>query len=277
MKKILVPTDYSELADYAFNLASLVSENDSTEIHSLKVVEAPGETLFDKEGNLLDCTEYDVKPLKEEAKKAEEQMEAWLGNKPGNPHGIVQIGHLTDNILKYVEKHDIDLVVMGTHGATGFKELISGSHTERIVRNAEAPVLTLKCDRSQMKVRNILLPSNFTEHKKQNLQMVKKLQQNTGAAIHLLKVNTERDFCTNHEAMEEMKQFARDHELNNVTYNIYCDKSVEDGIVHYAQENAIDIVAIGTHGRKGISHWLRGSITEDIVNHVYMPILTYKI
>lgn len=277
MKNILVPTDFSELADYAYDLACFLMNKSQSQIHAVKIVEAPGDTLFDHEGNLLNCSEYDISPLKQEAERAKADMKAWLKNKKGQNRGVVQIGHLTTSIPDYAEKNDIELIVMGTRSVTGLRELTRGSHAEKIIRDANVPVLTLKCDRSHMKIDNILLPSSFKNQGKQNLEAVKKIQSHFGATIHLLKVITENDFSTNQEAMKQMNTFAKMNDLQQVTSSVYCDESIEEGIVHYAQEKGMDLIAIGTHGRSGIQHWFKGDATQDIVNHVYMPILTYKI
>ena len=58
--------------------------------------------------------------------------------------------------------------------------------------------------------------------------------------------------------------------------NVYCDYSVEKGIINYTSLTGTDIIAIATHGRKGLSHLLQGSICEDLTNHAITPVLTVK-
>ena len=61
------------------------------------------------------------------------------------------------------------------------------------------------------------------------------------------------------------------------SFTIYNDLTVEKGILQFANDAEADIIGMGTHGRKGVSHFFNGSISEDLVNHTNMPIVTFKI
>ena len=61
------------------------------------------------------------------------------------------------------------------------------------------------------------------------------------------------------------------------TLNIYNDYSVEKGILSFARDHEAQLIGISTHGRKGLSHFFNGSISEDMVNHAKMPVITFKI
>ena len=63
----------------------------------------------------------------------------------------------------------------------------------------------------------------------------------------------------------------------DVDVDIYCDYSVERGVLNYSESTGADLVGIPTHGRKGISHFFMGSIGEDIANHSTIPVVTFKI
>jgi K+-sensing histidine kinase KdpD len=97
------------------------------------------------------------------------------------------------------------------------------------------------------------------------------------AKMHLLYVNTPSGFKTTPKAYELMESFVKDMGAENYTLNVYNDVSVEKGILGFAADNKVDIIGMSTHGRKGIAHFFNGSISEDLVNHAQMPVITFKI
>ena len=74
-----------------------------------------------------------------------------------------------------------------------------------------------------------------------------------------------------------MALFIKGMKYPNYTLNIYNDISVEKGILGFARESNAQLIGMSTHGRKGISHFFNGSVSEDLVNHANMPVMTFKI
>ena len=61
------------------------------------------------------------------------------------------------------------------------------------------------------------------------------------------------------------------------TVNVVSDYSIEKGILNFANVIGADLIAVATHGRKGLSHFFEGSVSEDIANHSTLPVMTFKI
>ena len=95
--------------------------------------------------------------------------------------------------------------------------------------------------------------------------------------MHLLFVNTPREFQTTAQANETISNFVKDVEIKNFTINIYNDTSIERGILQFAKDINAQLIGMSTHGRKGLSHFFNGSVSEDLVNHANMPVITFKI
>ena len=72
-----------------------------------------------------------------------------------------------------------------------------------------------------------------------------------------------------------MEEFIAKHKLENCTYETYNHSNEEDGVLAYAEDVAADLIAIGTKQRRGLGHFLAGSIAEDVVNHAKVPVWTY--
>lgn len=277
MKKILVPVDFSPVSDYAFELATHLAKDTGASVEVIHIVHAPGETLFDKNGELLECTEFDVTPLREEAHSTALRLKEWIAAKSFPVASTVKIGNFYETLLKVSEEGNYDLVVTGAEHVHGLKQSIKGTLADKFIRKTDVPVLTVKCDRSQLAVRKILLAGDFRSPQKENLSVLNTLISTYNAELHLVKVNTQKDFETERQVLERMKKFIELNDLQNAHIHIYNDRSVEEGIVHFCEDYQMDVLAIGTHGRSDFSHLFRGSKAEDVVNHIFKPILTFKI
>jgi len=142
--RVLLPTDGSAGARRAEETAIELAEIHDATIHVLYIVDQPTSVSGTGEGvpgldNLLDALEQEGEEATDDvAARAEDRgIETTSAVRRGNPH---------EDILTYAEEHDIDVIVMGTHGRTGVKRALLGSVTEDVVRHSESPVLTVHRD-----------------------------------------------------------------------------------------------------------------------------------
>lgn len=277
MQKIIIPTDFSELSEYGLSLAVKVADHTPSELHLLHVINLPSHVLLTNDGELMEDGEMDISIPKKQKEEALAKLETIKSNTKHHVSYCVCFGHVNEEVVKYAEKTKADLIVMGTHGATGVKELINGSHAEYVAMHAEAPVFSLKCDRSDMEIKSIVLAGSFKEDDIPHCEMVVKMQHAFNAKLHLLRINTKDNFISDGEAIAHMKAFAARHELTNVTYAVYNDNDVEEGIIHYAAKENIDVIAIGSMQRTGLNKFIHGCVSADLVNHVFKPLLTFKL
>ncbi len=277
MQKILLPTDFSELGEYAYDFAQKIASKTGAKIHVLNVVSGPNDAAYDRYGQIKKDEGQDLSKLTKKRDTLKAKMEAWAADKPDVVVCEIKIGDIEDDIIRCVEREQIDMVVMGTTGSSGMDEILKGSHSQKVVRNSSVPVLTLKCDRKGMLIKDILVVGDYRNPEKINLDVVKQLQKAFGSRLNLLKVNTPSNFEPQRKIMAHMFQFAEVNELEDVAFHVYSDMGVERGIANFSADTGIDFVVMGTHQRKGFSRLLKGSIAEELVNHIWQPILTYRI
>ncbi|MEZ4951058.1 MAG: universal stress protein [Saprospiraceae bacterium] len=275
MKKILLPVDGSQLGDFAYQMAQKIAEKTKASITVLSIVPAPAEAFFDADGNIKDDEGEDLSAFYKAKESLELQIQNWIADKPFIKDAIVKIGRVNKDIIQQANKGAFDLIVMGTSGAHGLDEWMRNSHTAKVVRNSVVPVLSLKCDRSELKINDILLVSDFENDEKLELGAVKKICNAFDAKIHLLKINTHKHFQSQRQMLPRMEAFAQRHALSNFEIHIYNDESVEKGIMHFSEDSGIDFVAMGHHHQKGLSRLFRHDISEDVVNHLWQPIMTF--
>jgi nucleotide-binding universal stress UspA family protein len=264
MKTILVPYDFSDCATDALRVAAKLARLSGACIDIVHMYEQ--------------MTDFHT-----ENQRVRDEIEAKLDTVPHLP--FLQGLELKKFMLRQLSitemfKNDnlahVDLVVMGSHGARGIRGLV-GSNTQRIVRIAPMPVLVIKHHIEDFTVNDVVYASTFTEADNAKFEAFLPLLRLFDARVHLLKVNTPKNFERSEDSTRVMDAFLQRHELSKYTATIYNDLSIEEGILNFARGIDADLIAMATHGRTGFFHVVNGSLTEDIVNHTSFPVLSVKL
>lgn len=274
MKKILVPTDFSEHAGYALKVAAQIAKKNGGEIFLLHMLELPHQAS-DAVGSGHDLPE--IMLFKNAAiNRLEDLMDEPCldGLKVSE---IIQFELAFDGIMNISKKNDVDLIVMGSHGASGFKEMFIGSNAEKVVRNSDIPVLIIKKEAGDFQVNKFVFASDFSDEIKKPFAKVVEFANKFEAELHLVMINTPSSFKPTHLAQEIMSGFVSNFSINKFSTHIYNDVNVESGILNFANHINADLIGMSTHGRKGLAHFFNGSISEDLVNHALKPVVTFKI
>jgi hypothetical protein len=274
MKKILIPTDFSLNAEHALKVAAQIARKNDGEVVLLHMLELPNQGSDAVESG-VDIPELMF--FKNAAiKKLDDLMDAdYLDGL--NVSKIIQFEMAFDGILKISRQNNIDLIVMGSHGASGYKEMFVGSNAEKVVRNSEVPVLVIKKDEGEFVVNNFVFASDFNEEAKIPFEKAVEFANKFDATLHLVMVNTPNNFKSTDDIEEIMKNFLYNFKFNKLETHIYNETNVEKGILNFADKIGADLIGMSTHGRKGLSHFFNGSISEDLVNHAKRPVVTFKI
>jgi nucleotide-binding universal stress UspA family protein len=270
--KVLIPTDFSVQAEYAFILVNRLQSKLPMEIHFLHVLNFPETVTMDSFGNISTCGEIDagyVTVQRDLAANKLAALKAQYGNEVST-HSVV--GRTTHAIVDFAEGGKFDLIAMGTKGAWGLKERLSGTETQHVARKTSVPVLSLMCDRSDLEIQHFLLVHDFTDSTDQELSLMKKLQTAFHANLHFLQIIKNEDDIT--RVKQAMEDFANRHGLTNYEKHTLKDTDVESGVIHFNQMNAMDIICIGTHQKGGIFH---SSATEKLINHLFKPIISFHL
>jgi len=277
MKKILVPTDFSEEASHALEVAAQLAKKYDSEIFLLHMLELPdGTTDPGGGGGGGNQVPESIYFMKMAHKRFEE-----VKNKDflqGIPiYETVMFKETFKGIMEVGKKNDCDLIVMGSHGASGLKEVFIGSNTEKVVRNSEIPVLVIKERMPEFAIKDFVFACDFVDEVKASFLEATKFAEKIGAKMHLVYINTSSKFKTSEYLEEKTGEFLKDVEFKNYTLNTYNADSIEKGILKFSAKMNAGLIGISTHGRKGIAHFLNGSVSEDLVNHSKKPVVTFKI
>ena len=274
MKKILVPTDFSDCADRALEFAATLAKKVSGEIYLIHVHSDEGEysgLRTSGEWQSVIATP-EIPPMIGLLKETKIMMEE-IKKKPfmeGIPvHDNIEVGHPGIMINEAAEKYNADFIVMGTQGAKGLAGFFVGSTAEKVVQNAVLPVLSIK-ERFTTQPEQIVFASDFSEESGRVFGFIKEFAAIYNAKLNLLEVDTPgRDKRTG-----DLKNFHATYDGVDYPVDSFKDVSKEAGILHYAKKINADLIAIGTHGRHGLSRFFNPSVSEDLVNHAFCPVLT---
>ena len=273
MKKIIVPIDFSEQSEYALKVAADLAKKHSSEILALHMLELNQAMITSSEGFHPEQTVFLLK-------LAEKRFREFL-NKPYlkgvavTP--IIKHFKVFSELNEVAEEQGAELIVMGSHGSDGLKEVFVGSNAEKVVRNADIPVLIVKKELIDFKVERFVFACDFSDENLLVFQKAQNFAELLSADLEMVYINIPGDdFLSTKDAYAKINQFLTKANVGKQV-EIYNDYSVEKGILNYSKTISADIIGIPTHGRKGLSHFFMGSIGEDIANHSQIPVVTFKI
>jgi nucleotide-binding universal stress UspA family protein len=282
MIKVLVPYDFSQTAEYALNFATGLSSNyPGIEITVLHIIETPIATGMGTMGGGLESipqfeNQVYFMELVERRKKQLKAIEEKFENSVFSLKTKMVLGSVFKGISESIANQNPDLIVMGSKGASGLDEVIVGSNTEKVVRTAACPVITIKAETDVSKMKKVVFASDFRDSDDKVANRIKRIQTVFDAQFYFVIVNTPGSFETTRESMNRIRTYVQTHHFENIKAEVYNSLSEESGIIEFAEDIDADLIAMTTHGRTGLLHLLTGSIAEDVVNHSTRPVWTYR-
>lgn len=277
MKKIIVPIDFSNHSEYALKTAAKLAKRYGAEVLALHMLEMSDIILTASDGLQNQKAIYFFKLAEQKFKKF--LKKPYLQDVEVTP--IVKHYKVFHEVNTIAVEHGADLIVMGSHGATGLKEYFVGSNTERVVRNSEIPVLVIKRELASIRFDVVALACDFSEEAIAPYLKARAMYDAMGAKVYLVHVNLPNNqFKSSLQIEHSVVNFFTKAEGNLDKMDHVCyvaDYTVEAGLLNCANKIGADLIAIPTHGRKGLAHFFEGSIGEDVANHATLPVMTFKI
>ena len=273
MKTIIVPVDFSEQSENALKVAASLAKKHNAELLVLHMLELNEAVMTSAEGLHVEQTVFFIK-------LAEKRLTSFLDKtylKDIKLTPIIKHFKVFGEVNDVAKKHGADLIVMGSHGTDGLKEIFVGSNAEKVVRNADVPVLVIKKEIADFKVNDLVFACDFREEGLVAFQKAIDFAETLSAKLHLVYINTPgEDFLSHRDIYKKVTEFLQKSGVGKEV-EIYNDYSVERGVLNFSESIGADAIGIPTHGRRGLSHFFMGSIGEDIANHSKIPVITFKI
>jgi nucleotide-binding universal stress UspA family protein len=300
-KHMLVPLDGSELAEVVFPYAGEIAVGLKLEQLTLLRVIPPEEKnlvalhkgYIERAAETVGSLCRDVQPIKRAGVCAEKVQS----------RGVLAIGHPAEEILRYAEDNDVDLILMATHGRTGVQRWTMGSIADKVLRASKVPVWLIRAGLPQeivhdhLPIRRILVPLDGSELAASVLPHAEAVAKQSDAGlieVILLSVCDPTLPATyyapaapvnwdeqvkgwkrkDEQYLAKIEKRLRDSGLN-VRSEVLIGRPAET-IVEYASENRVSLIVMSTHGRSGLGRWVFGSVAEKVLHGVTTPILLVR-
>ena len=282
MKKILVPIDYSANSINALHVAAAIARKNGAVIEMLHVnLAAIYATPFSE---FAAATKFEAEDQQydETATVELEKIKMELLADPSYAHLKVTLrveeGYLHTSIRNVAKDDQVDLVVMGTKGASGLGEFLLGSNTEKVIRTAPCPVLAVPENIKEFDPKVVLLPSTLRIDQAGVFSYLAKWENLFDFEVKVLYLNNPSNLPTDGSAEAQKNRFAEAAGLKKTDVVLTSGTFFEDNAILGAADLCdADLIVMATHQRQGLSHVLFGSITEDTVNHSHIPVLAFPI
>ena len=275
MKNILVPVDFSEVSEAAAQFAIDLAKENNAKVTLLNSAEINyfADYHFPVYSNAKLMVTEVVESIQRQMDRMVEEFKV---------EGVEIIGKvspltLMESIKNEVKESEIDLCVVGTTGSTGMDEFFVGSNTEKIVRQVSCPVISVPQACKIDSIKKILVPIDLREIRTSFLKEVRLLQKMFNCTLEFVWVKTPHNIENEDTVADELGRVFESVGIDNYSFFIVRSVFPSDGIFMEVDDSGADMVAMATHARRGISHWLSGSLTEDTVNHVKVPVWSFKI
>lgn len=279
MQHIIVPTDFSIKSYNALIIAKRIARKCHARIHLIHFVEP----LLSNYANLEHKIEDQL--IDQYIHQLAERINAELLSLKNlhEEEGVeirteIKIGDPFQQLKKLLKSITPDLVVLGAKGITDAEDFFLGSFTEKVVQSIFCPVIVVKEIIDDHDFKDIVYALDLKDENKTMLEFLKKLQALFGSTIHLVKINTRKNFRNDIDNKADLKKFAQKHELTNVTISCFSHEDEEYGIVYFADEKNADLIAMGIHEKSGVRRLISGgALAMEVTEHTFRSVLTCRI
>ncbi len=274
MKTILVPTDFSKNASHALNYAIELAKHENAKLillHAFHIDYANSYVPV----NLIE------KEMQEVEQKSDTQLKS-LYTKVAHA-GNIKCEYISrqdlavDAILTLIKEKNVDLVVMGTKGASGLAEVIFGSNTARVIEKAACPVIAVPEEASFKTIKKITYATDYHNSDIEAMARVLDLAKPFNAQINVLHI-TDEAHLTDSEKQKMQKfrdELQKNIEYNNLSFQILHGENIEQKLEEYLEDDTTDLLVMSTHHRNLFDKLFNTSITKKLAFHTKVPLMAF--
>ena len=273
MKRILVPVDFSPYSDKALQLAVLLARRTGAKLRLVHCVYTPLEwnnlTVRQQEqypetvARTVDA-EIALSALAETRQLQRVDLEFRVVH--GTPYR---------QITNQATLFKADLIVMGTHGNENNDRPFIGSNSQRVMRLALCPVMSVKPDARVKTWKKVVFAADFEANPSHAFERLLPLIDDLGSRVHLLFVNTPGRFRTTLQAEAHMQTFARKFPNLAFTFEVFNHLDIQSGVIDFLKKAGVDCLIMATHNREHAPVYQLGQ-TEAVLFHTNIPVISLR-
>lgn len=276
LQKILVPFDFSETGMLALEHAGHMASLAKADIEILHVLPI-SEYHFEIPEPTLHIKNYDhVNSIVED--RLNEAVDGLLRRFGVKAKSFSARGSVAREVVEQVKENNIDLVIMGTHGAKGFEELFLGSNAHKVVNISPCPVITVQTHATRIGFTNIVIPIDRTAHSREKVDIAIRFAILYDAKLHilgLLESDEEREYDKLQIILDQVQHAIEHAKLRFSRHTVKGDNLAIEAMRYGPEVNA-DLIMIMTDHESAITGVFLGAWAKQIVNHSRIPVMSIK-
>ncbi len=276
IQRILIPYDFSETAELALEHATFMAKLHKAEVHLLHVIESYSFTSAISNAFTKSQTEYESK-----IETSANVRLAEIADKLHRSSGITvktstEVGKIYKKIISVAESMNIDIIVMGTHGASGFQEFLVGSNSYRVVMGAPCPVISVQTHAKKIGFKDLVLPIDNSSVSRQKVKHAVELAKHYNSVVHIAGIMTMNDVEMQRRfevKVYQVKEYCEEHEIP-YTVKMFKGDNISTLTMEYASQINADLIIIMTEQES--AGLFMGSFAQQVVNHSKIPVMSIR-
>lgn len=277
INKILVPVDFSATSESAMLNAIIIAKRINAEVHIMSVIDPNWQhftRILETMTNPPSKSDIDTAVL-QKLRIIQERTKITFGITPAIH---ISTGQIQDEIISYAEKENIDLIVMGTHGVTGYNEFFVGSNAQRLINLSEIPVLTLNNTCNNPEFRKILIPIDNSRFSREKVNLSIAFADIFNSTVHVVGLFVSNDKAEEAKFRHKIASVEETLAAKKLTVKttIIRGKNLAQAALSYATKNSCDLIVINTGHESKLTSYFLYDYSGQIVNHSAIPVLSIR-
>ena len=273
VKRILIPIDFSETSLLALDHATFMAKLFKADITLVHVVE---KTTFKIE--LTKKKNSDGVTDKIIYAKLQELAEGVKHKTGNNVQVLTKSGKIAKKIVEAAKETLTDLIILGTHGVSGFEEFFMGSNAFRVVTESECPVISVQAHATKVGFNDIVLPIDNSAASRQKLRLAVELAKRYDSTLHIAGILTldYKEIRTKFNAkLKQVEEYIKKHKVS-YTVETLKGENIASLTLAYAEKIKADLIVIMTEQEEELTGLLMGTFAQQVVNHSKIPVMSVK-
>jgi nucleotide-binding universal stress UspA family protein len=267
IKKILIPIDLSENSLLALEHGTFMAKLFKADVTLAHVVVPSG--VFGMKDH----------PIDPEVEKRLHELAEEIRIKNGCKVEVnIKHGKISKKVVEAAKETHTDIIILGTHGVSGFEEFFMGSNAFRVITESPCPVLSMQEHAQKMGFANILCPIDNSSPSRQKLRFAAELAKHYNSQITMLGIlSVEEDelIAKFNKMFDQMEEYLTKRDIKFKSELVYGD-DIAATTMRYAEKNHVDLISIMTEQEDNFGGIFLGPYAQQIVNHSKIPVLSIK-
>jgi len=276
IKRILIPYDFSETAELALEHATFMAKLHKAEINLLHVIESYSFTSAISNAFSKSQSEYESNIETSSNVRMKEIADKLHQSGGMKVNFRTNVGKIYKTIISSAEEMEIDVIVMGTHGTSGFQEFLMGSNSYRVVMGAPCPVISVQTHAKKIGFKDLVLPVDNSGVSRQKVKHAVELAKHYKSVIHIAGIMTMSDVELQRRfevKIHQVKEYVEEHEIP-YTVKMFKGDNIASITMEYATQINADLIIIMTEQES--AGLFMGSFAQQIVNHSKIPVMSIR-